>query len=197
MSDLIQIKRGPGAPASLQPGELGWDLTNKKLYCGDSNNTPVEVGGNAITLPLSVAEGGTGATAAVAARTNLGAVSASDSATTILPTINNVSGDCSYTIEAYQWGRVVHMHLTLTFTHNVSKTGSTQNVFVGYLTNYMPISEINATSYSYDGIFILRLETTGTNRGKISVRYAKESSFGAISTGDNLNISFTYILENS
>jgi len=67
------VKRGPGAPSSLEPGELGWDLTNNQLYCGDANKVPVYVSGSPMSYPISVANGGTGATSASGAMTNLGA----------------------------------------------------------------------------------------------------------------------------
>lgn len=38
MSNTIKIKRGSGAPTSLNYGELGYDTTNGYLYIGNSNN---------------------------------------------------------------------------------------------------------------------------------------------------------------
>lgn len=40
MANKIQIRRGSGAPAMgvLDVGELGWDITNKKLYVGNGIN---------------------------------------------------------------------------------------------------------------------------------------------------------------
>ena len=40
MAQKIQIKQGSGAPAKgvLDVGELGWDITNKKLYVGNGLN---------------------------------------------------------------------------------------------------------------------------------------------------------------
>jgi hypothetical protein len=42
---VVKIKRGSGAPASLNTGELAVDLTNKDLYVGDANGVPFAVGG--------------------------------------------------------------------------------------------------------------------------------------------------------
>lgn len=44
---IVKIKRGSGAPASLNTGELAIDLTNKDLYVGDANGVPFTVGGAA------------------------------------------------------------------------------------------------------------------------------------------------------
>ena len=41
MAQKIQIKQGSGAPAKgvLDVGELGWDITNKKLYIGNGTDS--------------------------------------------------------------------------------------------------------------------------------------------------------------
>lgn len=91
MSNTIKIKRGASAPstANLQSYELGFDTTNKILYI-NNNGTITKIGNqfvgdlltassarNALGLgnttgAVPIANGGTGATSAAAARTNLG-----------------------------------------------------------------------------------------------------------------------------
>jgi hypothetical protein len=44
----VKIKRGSGAPASLNAGEFAIDLTNKDLYIGDANGVPFAVGGEGV-----------------------------------------------------------------------------------------------------------------------------------------------------
>ena len=53
MSNLIQIKRGSGKPEQhvLKPHELGFDTLNKKLYIGDINENPINVGRPIETVP--------------------------------------------------------------------------------------------------------------------------------------------------
>lgn len=78
MTQTIKIKRSTGsaAPSTLAVGELAYTKTGNKFYIGDpaAANTPIQINdltNNASgTLPL--ANGGTGATTASGARSNLG-----------------------------------------------------------------------------------------------------------------------------
>lgn len=57
MANTIKIKRGSGAPSSLAEGELGFDTSNKILYCGDNNNSPVKLYGSQLDNKLSLTGG--------------------------------------------------------------------------------------------------------------------------------------------
>jgi hypothetical protein len=65
---------GPVAPiGNAPPGSIGLETTTPQLYICGKSGAWVPVSGSGITLPLAVNQGGTGATSAVVARTNLGA----------------------------------------------------------------------------------------------------------------------------
>lgn len=75
MSNIIKIKRGAGKPANgvLKAGELGFDTTNKDLYIGtgDTDSSAAEkIGLGSDIVPIE--RGGTNASTATNARTNLG-----------------------------------------------------------------------------------------------------------------------------
>jgi hypothetical protein len=78
VAQTIKIKRSTGsaAPATLAQGELAYSKTGNKFYVGDpaAANTPIQI--NDLTSnasgTLPIANGGTGATTAGDARTNLG-----------------------------------------------------------------------------------------------------------------------------
>lgn len=52
---LLKLKRGSGAPASLQAGEPAYDLTNEVLYIGDGTNLD-KIGGKGAAVMLEGAQ---------------------------------------------------------------------------------------------------------------------------------------------
>lgn len=79
MANVLIPKHGSGAPGNgvLKPNELGVDTQNRKIYIGGVGTSapPIPLGGDDIstlTGTLGLAHGGTGATDAATARTNLG-----------------------------------------------------------------------------------------------------------------------------
>jgi hypothetical protein len=69
---IIRIKRGSSAPASLSSGELAIDLTNKNLFVGQADGTPLAIGGEGTFATKSYADAAVSAanstlTAAIAA----------------------------------------------------------------------------------------------------------------------------------
>ena len=54
MASTIQLKRGSGAPTSgdLTAGELGLDLTNKRIYSSTNGSDVVEMGANPTAVTL-------------------------------------------------------------------------------------------------------------------------------------------------
>lgn len=78
MAQTIKIKRSTGsaAPSTLAQGELAYSKTGNKFYVGDpaAANTPIQINDltNNASGTLPIANGGTGATTAANARTNLG-----------------------------------------------------------------------------------------------------------------------------
>lgn len=79
MANKIQIKRGAGAPAPsiLTNGELGWDITGKRLYIGDGSAiTVLEGNGPKGSVGANGNIGATGATGAKGATGPKGATGA-------------------------------------------------------------------------------------------------------------------------
>lgn len=109
---ILKIKRGSGAPASLQAGEQAYDLTNEILYIGDGTNLD-KVGGKGAAVMLDGNQ--TVAGVKTFSSTISGSVDGNAATATALATGRDISvtGDATGTASAFTGAANAEIALTL------------------------------------------------------------------------------------